>query len=79
MSDRGCVQTLFDLTFLEFDVLAQDRIVLLDRELLSHRARVLFRHIVEARAAFAVELDLGRCRFRPGRAPEEFLLEGRVN
>src|ERR1700712_4709317 len=50
---------LLDLAFVEFDVLAQDRIVFPDLELLRHRARVLLRDVIESGAAAAVQLDLG--------------------
>src|SRR5712671_6924995 len=51
----GC---LLDLAFLEGDMLAQHRIVLLDREFLGHGAGVLLGDIEEAAAALAVEADL---------------------
>ena len=52
---------LLNLRFLEVDVLARDRVVLLEREFLSRRARVLLRHIEEARSSTADQLDLLRC------------------
>src|ERR1700748_2529525 len=51
-------ECLLDLAFLELDMLAQHRVVLLDRELLGHGAGVLLGDIEKARAAFAVEADL---------------------
>ena len=48
---------LLDLRFLEEDVLARLRIVFPKRELLRHRARVLLRHVEEARAFLADEAD----------------------
>src|SRR4249920_1457705 len=57
---------LFDLAFLEFDVLAGDRIVFLEHELLGLVPRVLLRDVVIAGARAAHELDLlrdGLCHF----------------
>src|SRR5207248_11699044 len=48
---------LFDLRFLENDVLARDRIELLQFELLGLGARVLFGHVKEAGIGAADELD----------------------
>src|SRR6202012_540700 len=50
---------LFDLAFLEHDVFAQHGVILLDGELLRHRARVLLGDLKEGGAAFAVETDFG--------------------
>src|SRR5258707_15625011 len=61
----GC---LLDLAFLELDMLAQHRIVFLDRELLGHGAGVLLGDIEEA--AFAVEADLRGGRLRHGALQE---------
>src|SRR5215218_4944910 len=51
---------LFYFRFLEFDMLARDRIVFLHRQFLGLRARVLFRDIVIAGAGATHELDLQR-------------------
>src|SRR5258708_28973822 len=61
----GC---LLDLAFLELDMLAQHRIVLLDREFLGHGAGVLLGDIEEA--ACAVEADLRGGRLRHGTLQE---------
>ena len=55
-SERGKI--LLDLAFLELDVLAHDRIVLLENELLRLRARVLLRDVEEAGVGRRVEADL---------------------
>jgi hypothetical protein len=49
---------LLDLGFLELDVLAHDRIVLLEAQLLGLGARILLRHVVEAGVGRRDELDL---------------------
>src|SRR5262249_49284402 len=49
--------SLLDLAFLEDDVLARHRVVLLQLELLGLGARVLLRHVVEAGIGAADELD----------------------
>ena len=51
-----------DLGFLELDVLAGDRVVLLEAQLLGLGARVLLRHVEEAGIGAADELDLDGCR-----------------
>ena len=51
-------KALLELAFLEFDMLAQQRIVLFDLELLGHGAGVLLGDIEKATVAFAVEADL---------------------
>jgi hypothetical protein len=48
---------LFDFSFFEFDVLARDRIVLLENKLLGLITRVLLGDVVVARAGRAYELD----------------------
>src|SRR4029079_11225336 len=53
---------LFDLGFLELDVLARDRVVLTEAQLLGLRARVLLGDIEEAGVSAADELDLDGCR-----------------
>src|SRR3954470_22216455 len=60
---------LLDLGFLEVDVLAHDRVVLLEAQLLGLGARVLLRHIEEARVCGADELDLDGCRLGHRRVP----------
>src|SRR5947209_6381578 len=55
-------RSLFDLGFLELDVLAHFRVVFLEAQLLGLSARVLLGHIEEARIGAADELDLDRCR-----------------
>src|SRR6185312_953589 len=54
---------LLDLAFLEDDMLAQHRVVFLDREFLGHRAGVLLADIEKAGVAFAVETNFGGGRF----------------
>src|SRR6185312_2569327 len=49
---------LFDLGFLELDVLAYDGVVLGHRQLLGHRARILLRHVVETGVGSRDQLDL---------------------
>lgn len=49
---------LLDLGFLELDVLAHNRIILLERELLGLGAAVLARHIKEAGVGGGEQLDL---------------------
>src|SRR5258706_527321 len=61
-------ELLLDLAFLEFDMLAQHRIVFLDCELLGHGAGVLLGDIEEA--ARAVEADLCGGRLRHGTLQE---------
>src|SRR5436190_10250689 len=58
----GATKALFDLRFLELDVLARDRVVLPQAQLLGLRARVLLGHIEKARVGAADELDLDGCR-----------------
>jgi two-component system cell cycle response regulator DivK len=53
---------LLDLGFLERDVLAHDRVVLLEAQLLRLGARVLLRHVEKAGIGAADELDLDGCR-----------------
>jgi len=59
---------LFDLGFLEFDVLARDRIVLLEDELLGRIARVLLRDVEEAGVGGGDQPDLDGCGLRNGDA-----------
>src|SRR6476661_10296473 len=54
--------SLLDLRFLELDVLAGARIVLLEAQLLGLGARILLRHVEEACIGGADELDLDGCR-----------------
>src|SRR4030095_12920244 len=53
---------LLDLGFLELDVLARDRVVLSEAQLLGLGARILLGHIEEARVRAADELVLDGCR-----------------
>src|SRR5689334_5712262 len=53
---------LFDLRFLELDVLARHRVVLPEGHLLGDVPRVLLGHVIEARIGGADELDLDRGR-----------------
>ena len=55
-----------DLGFLEFNMLARNRIVLTESHLFRNVARVLLRHIVEARVCSRDELDLDGCWLRDG-------------
>lgn len=55
---------LLDLGFLEIDVLTHDRVVLLERDLLGRRARILLGDIEEARACRAQKFYLLRYWFR---------------
>src|SRR3546814_923953 len=55
-------EPLLDLGFLEFDVLAHDRIILLERHLLGLGPRVLLGDIEEAGIGGAQQLDLQGCR-----------------
>ena len=57
---------LLDLGFLERDVLAHDRIVLLQLQLAGLGARVLLRHVEEARVGARDELDLNGVGLRHG-------------
>ena len=59
------------LGFLEFDMLAQDGIIFLDREFFRHGARVLLGDIEEAGLAFAVEANFGGGRFGHGELQKE--------
>ena len=54
---------LLDLGFLEFNVLARDRVVLLLDELVGHGARILLGDVVEAGVRRGNELDLDGDRF----------------
>ena len=55
---------LFDLGFLEFDVLADDRIVFLERQLFRLGAGVFLGHIEIARVRRRQKLDLDHCGLR---------------
>src|SRR5215207_10185164 len=55
-------RSLFDLRFLELDVLARDRVVLAEAHFLRLVARVLLGNIEEAGIGAADELDLDGCR-----------------
>ena len=54
---------LLDLRFLELDVLARDRVILLLDQLVGHGARVLLGGVVEAGIRRGNELDLDGDRF----------------
>src|SRR5580698_10546609 len=69
-------ETLLDLAFFEFDMLAQDGIIFLDREFFRHGARVLLGDIKEAGLAFAVEANLGGGGLGHGETPEEPVEKG---
>src|SRR3954463_4184830 len=56
------VGALFDLRFLEVDVLADDRVVFAEGHLLGDVARILLGHVIEAGVGGADELDLDRGR-----------------
>src|SRR3954471_20783418 len=56
MPQRG--RRLFDLGFLELDVLAHDGVVFAEGHLLGDVPRILLRHIIEAGVGGADELDL---------------------
>src|SRR5262249_43132906 len=71
-------ECLLDLAFLELDMLAQHRIVLLDREFLGHGAGVLLGDIEKARAALAIEADLRGGGLRHDKL-QETQVEGRLN
>src|SRR6187549_652736 len=60
-TERRPPRKLFDLGFLELDVLASDGIVLAEAQLLRLRARVLLRDVEEAGIGSADELDLDGC------------------
>ena len=55
-------ERLLDLRFLEVDVLASDRVVLLEAELIGGRSRVLLGDVEKSRACRAQELDFLRYR-----------------
>src|SRR5450755_584371 len=55
--------SLLDLRFLEFDVLARDRVVLLLDQLVGHGARILLGDVIEAGIRRGNELDLDGDRF----------------
>ena len=74
-SNSAAAADLLDLAFLELNVLAQDGIVLFDRELLSHRPGIFLGHVEKAGVARAVEPDLGRGRLRHLSHPR---IQGRV-
>src|SRR5204863_6700193 len=60
---------LLDLRFLEDDVLARYRVVLLEFELLGLGARVLLGHVVEAGVGAGHHLDQDRGRLGHGSGP----------
>src|SRR4051812_14229206 len=55
--------TSLDLRFLELDVLARDRVILLLDQLVGHGARVLLGDVIEAGIRRGNELDLDGDRF----------------
>src|SRR3981189_1475904 len=66
LRERGANDRLLDLRFLEDDVLARDRVVLLELELLGLGARVLLGHVVEAGIGAGYHLDQDRGRLGHG-------------
>src|SRR6476469_3770733 len=60
---------LLDLGFLELDVLLDDRVVLLERQLVGHRTRVLLGHVEIAGVSGRQQLDLDGGRLRHGGVP----------
>ena len=52
---------LFDFVFLEFDMLAHNRIVFFHDHFFGHGACVFLRNIIKARAGRAFQFDLNRC------------------
>src|SRR6188768_666509 len=73
---QRCAAELLDLRFLELDVLARDRIVLLLDQLVGHGARVLLGDVIEASIRRGNELDLDGDRF--GHCSEPLMCENRV-
>src|SRR5687767_776873 len=59
---RPASKALLDLRFLELDVLARDRVVLLEDHLLGLVARIFLGHVEKAGVSRADELDLDSCR-----------------
>ena len=62
-SVSDALATLLDLRFLELDVLARDRVVLLLDQLVGHGARILLGDVIEAGIRRGNELDLDGDRF----------------
>ena len=62
-SAQQLLRSLLDLGFLEFDVLARDRVVLLLDQLVGHGARILLGDVIEAGIRRGNELDLDGDRF----------------
>src|SRR5438445_8958208 len=60
---------LLNLRFLELDMLARDRVVLLLDQLVGHGARILLGDVVEAGVRRGNELDLDGDRFGHVRKP----------
>src|SRR4030095_14042174 len=69
LNPSAMLATLLDLRFLELDVLARDRVVLLLDQLVGHGARVLLGDVVEAGVRGGDELDLDGDRFGHGLKP----------
>src|SRR5690242_14454164 len=61
---------LLDLGFLELDVLASARVVLLEAQLLGLGPRILLRDVEEASVGGADELDLDGCRLGHRKSPK---------
>src|SRR5204863_749701 len=67
--ERRTLSASLDLRFLELDVLAHLRVVLLEAQLFGLGARILLGHVEEARVGAADELDLDGCRLGHGSIP----------
>src|SRR4029450_5462646 len=63
LNPSAMLATLLDLRFLELDVFARDRIILLLDQLVGHGARVLLGEVIEAGIRRGNELDLDGDRF----------------
>src|SRR3954469_24015379 len=66
LKSRQKPRSLLDLGFLEFDMLARDRVVLLLDQLVGHGARILLGDVIEAGVCGGDELDLDGDRFGHG-------------
>src|SRR4030095_14104175 len=63
LNPSAMLATLLDLRFLELDVLARDRVVLLLDQLVGHGARILLGDVIKASVRRGNELDLDGDRF----------------
>ena len=61
---------LFDFVFLEFDMLAHNRIIFFHDHFFGHGARVFLRNIIKARSSRAFQFDFNGCRLRHCVCPE---------